>query len=40
MRDNEQQLKQQIRFVADKLSLDEFVIEKYLYVTKAVSTFS
>ncbi|MCH9643229.1 MAG: hypothetical protein K0U29_00865 [Gammaproteobacteria bacterium] len=34
---NDEKTKQQIRVVAEKLDLDEYVIEKDLCVTKAIS---
>jgi len=40
MLSDEQQIKQQIRLVADELDLDDFVIEKDLYVTQAISIVS
>ena len=40
MPSDEQQIKQQIRLVADELDLDDFVIEKDLYVTQAISIVS
>jgi len=40
MLSDKQQIKQQIRLVADELNLDDFVIEKDLYVTQAISIVS
>jgi hypothetical protein len=40
MLDNKEQTKQQIRLVADRLALEDFVIEKDLYVTKAIAIVS
>ncbi|MCW5588951.1 MAG: hypothetical protein KIT27_04730 [Legionellales bacterium] len=40
MPDNKKELAQQIRFVANDLGLEDFVVEKDLYVTQAISIVS
>jgi predicted nucleotidyltransferase component of viral defense system len=40
MQNNQRQIVQQIRLVADELNLEDFVIEKDLYVTQAISIIS